>query len=523
MDGAPARDSGKRDRARAADIAGVGYWTLDPRGRGFAWDQVALRAMGWPEGAPERPRAALALLTPGSRSRAMAAGVAAVRRGAPFDLELGLRDRGGIVRRLRVVGVAEAGPCGGPRLVGSLQAVKGALRRDIQIARMRSRFQAIFDNTDAVVFIKSRAGALLEANRKYHEGAGRSHVIGLTDFDLYPPHVAETLRARDLEIFRSGQPFTGEERVTLASGEQVVYLSSKFLIEDAELGDMVLCGIATDITAEKRLQAELEASRRAAEAANEAKSQFLATMSHELRTPMNGVLGMLSLLLATELDQRQRRQAEVAQRSAVQMTELLDAILDYSRLAAEKVEFERAPYDLGTVLREVAALFGPDANRRGVALGLALAADTPEVIVGDAGRVRQVALNLVGNALKFTHEGCVTIEAGPAGEGRVRFSVRDTGIGIAPEAQGRIFDRFAQADASTTRRYGGTGLGLAICRELALGMGGRIGVESAPGEGSTFWVELPVDARVSPAQDHAEVAGWSGAAAPDAGLTAQRV
>jgi PAS domain S-box-containing protein len=387
---------------------------------------------------------------------------------------------------------------------------------------MRSRFEAIFENTDAVVFIKSRAGVLLEANRKYHEGAGRADVIGLTDHDLYPPEVAEALRARDLEIFRSRQPFTGEERVTLASGEQVVYLSSKFLIEDAELGDVVLCGIATDITAEKRLQDELEASRRAAEAATEAKSQFLATMSHELRTPMNGVLGMLSLLLATELDQRQRRQAEVAQRSAAQLTELLDAILDYSRLEADKVELECEPYDLGAVLRDVAALFGPQANRRGVALGVELAADTPETMIGDAGRVRQIALNLVGNALKFTHEGFVTVEAGPMGEGRARFAVRDSGIGVAPEAQGRIFDRFAQADASTTRRYGGTGLGLAICRELAQGMGGRIGVDSAPGAGSTFWVELPVDARVAAAQDRAKVVAAPGAAAADGGLTAQR-
>jgi PAS domain S-box-containing protein len=523
MDGGPSRGSGLQDRARAADIAGVGFWSFDLRMRRFQWDPAARRAMGWPAGAPEPLRAALALLTPGSRRRARAAGAAAVRWRTPFDLELGVRDQSGAVLRLRFVGHAEPGARRGPRLVGSVQAVKGARRRDLQIARMRSRFEAIFDNTDAVVFIKSRAGVLLEANRKYREGAGRADVIGLTDHDLYPLNVAEALRARDLEIFRTGQPFTGEERVTLASGEQVVYLSSKFLIEDAELGDMVLCGIATDITAEKRLQAELEASRRAAEAANEAKSQFLATMSHELRTPMNGVLGMLSLLLATELDQRQRRQAEVAQRSAAQLTELLDAILDYSRLAAEKVEFERAPYDLGTVLRDVAALFGPQANRRGVALGLKLAADTPEAILGDAGRLRQVALNLVGNALKFTHNGCVTIEAGPAGGGWVRFAVRDTGIGIAPEAQGRIFDRFAQADASTTRRYGGTGLGLAICRELVTGMGGRIGVESAPGEGSLFWVELPVDSRSSPPQDRAGVASRKGAAAPNAGLTAPPV
>jgi PAS domain S-box-containing protein len=522
MDGAPARNAGLRDRARAADIAGIGFWSFDLRARRFEWDAAALRAMGWPAGAPEQPRAALALLTPASRRRARAAGMAAVRSGTPFDIALGVLDASGAERRVRMIGRAETALGAAQRLVGSLQNIDGHRRRDLQIARMRSRFEAIFDNTDAVVFIKSRAGVLLEANRKYHEGAGRADVIGLTDYDLYPLNVAEALRARDLEIFRTGQPFTGEERVTLASGEQVVYLSSKFLIDDAELGDRVLCGIATDITAEKRLQAELEASRRAAEAANEAKSQFLATMSHELRTPMNGVLGMLSLLLATELDQRQRRQAEVAQRSAAQMTELLDAILDYSRLAADKVEFERAPYDLGTVLRDVAALFGPQANRRGVALGLKLAADTPEAILGDAGRVRQVALNLVGNALKFTHEGCVTIEAGLAGGGFVRFAVRDTGIGIAPEAQGRIFERFAQADASTTRRYGGTGLGLAICRELVTGMGGRIGVESAPGEGSTFWVELPVDPRVAAQQDRASVVGGMGAAAPHAGLTAPR-
>jgi PAS domain S-box-containing protein len=478
-------------RALAADIAGVGFWSLDPRARRLSWDAAALRALGRDHAAPRTVPALLSALCPASRARARAAIRALARRGEGFDVELRVAQPDGLWRWVRVIGRPEAG--GGPvaRVIGSVQHLDVRTLRDSECARMRARFEAIFENTDAVVFIKNRAGVLLAANRKYLEGAGRYDVVGKTDAELYPPEIAARLRATDEAIFASGERFVGEENVTLASGERVVYLSSKFLIADPEIGETVLCGIATDITAEKRLQVELEASRRAAQAANEAKSQFLATMSHELRTPMNGVLGMLSLLLAGDLKPRQRTQAEVAQRSAAQLLELLDAILDFSRLEAGAVEFERAPFDPAALLRDAVALLAPLADGKGLSLSLTLPPDLPAAAIGDAARLRQILLNLIGNAVKFTARGGVAVSAAALPGGGLRMVVCDTGIGIAAEAQARIFDRFSQADASTTRRYGGTGLGLAICRHLADGMGCRLGVDSAPGRGAAFWIETP--------------------------------
>ncbi len=480
-------DGSTTARDGAAAIAGVHLWWWTARGRAIGWEGGADALLGGPP--PGGLAALLDRLDPASRAAARRAGRQALRSGAAFDLELRMAGPEG--RWLRVIGRPE--PSGGRplRVVGTVQDTDRHKRADIEQLRRCARFEAIFDSVDAVVFIKNRDGVLLAANRKYREGAGREDVVGRTDHDLYPPAVADGLRARDVEIFRSGLPFTGEEHVTLASGASVVYLSSKFLIADAAEGDMVLCGIATDITAERRLQAELEASRKAAEAANEAKSQFLATMSHELRTPMNGALGMLSLLLASPLEPRQRWQAEVAQRSAAQLLEILDSILDFSRLEAGAALFETAPFDLAGVLREAAALFSGKAETKGLALSVEISPDLPARILGDGARVRQVALNLIGNAVKFTVEGSIAIRAWPLAGGGAAFAVRDTGIGIAPEAQARVFDRFAQADASTTRRFGGTGLGLAISRQLVEGMGGRILLDSAPGAGSVFRVELP--------------------------------
>jgi PAS domain S-box-containing protein len=293
---------------------------------------------------------------------------------------------------------------------------------------------------------------------------------------------------------RAGETFLYETRAGTRDGREIDIEVSAAPLHDEHNNVVGKITVAHDVTERKRAEAELSAARLAAEAANLAKSSFLAKMSHEIRTPMNGVLGMTELLLETELTGAQRRFAETVQRSGKSLLAIINDILDFSKIEAGKLDLEHIDFDLRQTVEDTIELLAERAQSKGLELACNLPVSLVTRVKGDPLRLGQVLTNLIGNAIKFTEQGEVSVSLSIRDEDNekiaLRFEVIDTGLGISNEAQGRIFENFSQADGSTTRKHGGTGLGLAISKQLVDMMGGEMRVESAPGVGSTFWFEV---------------------------------
>ena len=353
------------------------------------------------------------------------------------------------------------------------------------------RLQGILRYTTAVIYIKDTAGRYVLVNRRwvdlFHVAADQ--VVGKTDHQLWPKEVADALVANDRAVLQANRPVEIEEHVPHEDGTHI-YISNKFPITDADGAPTALCGISTDITDRKRAERESQRDKELAEAASGAKSEFLANMSHEIRTPMNAIIGMTDLALTTAPSDEQREYLRIVKISANALLALVDDILDFSKIEAGRLELEEVEFDLGQVVADTIKSLALQAHDKGLELTGHIHSDVPHSLVGDPGRLRQVLVNLVGNAIKFTLHGSVEMtvesEAVDGDQVRLRFLVADTGIGIEQETQRIIFDAFTQQDSSMTRRFGGTGLGLAISARLVELLGGRVGVESRVGIGSEF-------------------------------------
>jgi PAS domain S-box-containing protein len=349
-------------------------------------------------------------------------------------------------------------------------------------------YRQIFESAHDAIFVLAPADeSILNVNRRACElyGFSREEFLGMSLADVSEniargrDHVAKTLEQSAFYVFETTQFRRDGSRIFLEVNASLIEYE----------GRPAILSINRDVT-ERRKAEELRLAKDAAEQADRAKSRFLANMSHEIRTPMAGVLGLVDLLLKTDLSSPQRDYVTLVQSSATSLLRLIDDILDFSKIEAGRLLLERVPFDLPATLREIVELLRFRASAQGTELGVDFGPGVPRWVWGDPGRLRQVLTNLVGNAVKFTEDGQVWIEVWPLADGRLRFEITDTGIGIPKEAQERLFELFSQADSSTSRRYGGSGLGLAISQRIVQQMEGEIGCESEPGEGSTFWFHL---------------------------------
>jgi len=384
----------------------------------------------------------------------------------------------------------------------------------LRLEQSRNMLQLVVESIPLRVFWKDRDLRYLGCNTLFARDAGLSRpeqLLGLDDFAMGWKEQAEFYRADDRKVMESGLARLNiVERQSTPAGAKIWLNTSKaplFMPNGEVFG---ILGVYEDITERKqaeegraRAEANLVQAKRSAEDANNAKSEFLANMSHEIRTPMNAIIGMTDLALETELTDEQREYLEIIGNSGGSLMTLINNILDFSKIESKKLDLDPVEFNLPDSLADTLRPLVVRAQAKGVELVYQIQAGVPDILIGDPGRLRQVLMNLVGNAVKFTEQGeiALDVEKESETEGKLclRFTLTDTGIGIPFEKQASVFEPFTQADGSTTRKYGGTGLGLAISRHLVEMMGGNIRVESRPGAGSTFQFRVFFEQSKTPA------------------------
>jgi len=373
------------------------------------------------------------------------------------------------------------------------RATADILQSKAVLLESEAKFSSHIDHSPEGIFLTDEKGHYLEVNPAACAITGypQEELLKMSIFDLILPESIENVHHQLQLLGEKG--FSDSEYHFLHKSGNECWCS----VDAVKLSPTRYLAFIRDITARRQTEEQLLEAIAASEAANTAKSQFLANMSHEIRTPMNGVIGLIELLLGTDLNEEQRKYAELIKLSGRNLVQLISDILDLSKIEAHKIELERRDFDLQSETTGTINLLALRAEEKGLILSARIDPDVPLLLKGDAGRLRQILTNIIGNAIKFTIKGSVSLHICKAAEDEerttLRFLVRDSGIGIAADKLEKIFEPFTQADSSATRTHGGTGLGLTIARQLAELMGGTVGVESIEGEGATFWFTVVLE------------------------------
>ncbi|WP_460890797.1 ATP-binding protein, partial [Ramlibacter alkalitolerans] len=379
------------------------------------------------------------------------------------------------------------------------QLRRSAGARD-ELQRQQALLRAVLSSSPDLIAYRDADGTFLGCNEAYVELAGMpaEAVAGRTVEEVLPPAMAQHVRAQDAQVLQGNEDASTEAWFDYPDGRRVRLEFMRSPMRDADGSAIGVVAVGRDVTRRREAEEELRRARALAEDATEMKTAFLANMSHEIRTPINAILGMSHLALNTELTERQRDYLGKVQAAGEHLAGIVDDILDLSKIEAGKLALEKEVFALDALLEQVSGVVAEKAEAKGLELVFTVDAEVPPQLAGDPLRVRQVLINYLNNAVKFTERGevvlRVSVQRREDGRMLLRFAVRDTGIGLTPEQAQRVFQQFEQADRSTTRKYGGTGLGLAISRSLAEMMGGEVGVDSRFGEGSTFWFTAWLDA-----------------------------
>ncbi len=496
------RDAERRlERASLSNFEG--HWETDLL-TGQSWVSSSFCSlMGYAPGEFEALRiTALDLAHPDDRARNETAYLEYLRNGTSYDLQLRLHNASGEYRWYRVQGAAERDAEQRPvRISGAIQDIHLQKLAEDALRDARAQFDRAvngaqdglfdYDLVNDTTWFSPRMKKMLgyreeEFNPKLSEIMGHVH----------PDDVQRTNDAFVAHV-KHRAPYDIENRLRKKNSEWL-WIRGRATAQFGRNGRAIrLSGSLQDVTEARAAREQLLRATADAEAANEAKSAFLATMSHEIRTPMNGIVGMTELLIDTDLNQTQREYANIIRSSADSLLRVINDVLDFSKIEAGKLEIDITEIDLCAGIEDVCALMALQAAARNVELVLDVRPEVPEFVRGDAQRIRQCLLNLLSNAVKFTPHGEIVIDvcvlAQQAGKSLVQVQVRDTGVGMSEEQVNAIFQPFVQADSSTTRRFGGTGLGLSIVKKLVELMGGQVGVESRLGIGSAFWFVLPLE------------------------------
>jgi two-component system sensor histidine kinase/response regulator len=383
-------------------------------------------------------------------------------------------------------------------IAGITRDIDKMMKVEHRLKAERDLLQLLIDNIPSPIYFKDSESKFTRVNLAQLRllGANSSEdILGKSDFDFYSEDNASVNYSDEIQIIEKNKPLINKVEQCYHPREGLRWFSTTKIPITNEDGEMSgILGVSHDITDQILVKQDLEIAKEKAEVASTAKSNFLSNMSHEIRTPMNGVIGMAEVLNMTELDQEQKKIVNLIIRSGNNLLNIINDILDFSKIENGKVEIESIPIDLKSIIREVVELMMFSLNGKDVDLYYKIDPNIPELVIGDSLRIKQVLINLVSNAIKFTNEGEVIVEASHLGNSNnmncVVFKVKDTGIGISQDEKVYLFAAFTQADTSTSRKYGGTGLGLAISSRLVEMMGGKLDVISEKGKGSTFFFDL---------------------------------